>query len=621
VSTTDQEEAQSTTQAVIKALSDLEIDESKASEETVDLEAELMRAEADLGSTDRAKQANSCMLSLARASRSYLIYDPRNNVIRKFLLKVQTSFELYTRKFGDMELQVRPFELVLDDEVIYLERDWERSLAFKLFRDGVRRVIIQSGVTWEELTRLLEILSIRFVGVRLQEDDILTLLWKASFENIQIEAVEGFVPLDDEDQAQAGASGAALAGLGVVSGTDGAGALRAPRDFDLPPPELPEGVETFLRPVDDAALTRLQAEYLGTHVAKEVLSLCKELMGAAADPVDMMSFDDLNHFLRETREFLLSEDDLEQLIALSRLLKDYSNTAGLLEDDRDALNRLMEGFTNERAMRKLLGSIDRNANEPPEFIYQLLALHPTDPLPSLFDVLDVERLGQPRRMARMLVENYLPERTDAVVARYRKSSDDIAADLLRVLAAKSPDAVKELFNQLVHGGSRAEKLEFLTQADGADLGSGLRVFLTILLEDSEIMVRLKTIEVIASQGEGGAYPKFHRLAQALAKSGGEDREIAAIGKAMVQVNPKLAQEDLARWALPDGFFNKMKGATQGLRRAGVAGLVELKGDQVDAVLRKVATSRDDDVARLARDTLRKRGTLAHPRVQPSEDPT
>jgi hypothetical protein len=224
-------------------------------------------------------------------------------------------------------------------------------------------------------------------------------------------------------------------------------------------------------------------------------------------------------------------------------------------------------------------------------------------------------------MARMLIERYLPEQTDAVVAHYKKSSDDIAADLLRVLAAKSPDAVKELFNELVHSGSRAEKLEFLTQADGADLGSGLRLFLTILLEDTEIMVRLKTIEVIASQGEAGAYPKFHRLAQALAKSGAEDRELEAIGKAMIQVNPKVGQEDLAGWALPDGFFNKMKGVTQGLRRAGVAGLVELKGEPVDAVLRKVATSRDDDVARLARDTLRKRGTLAHPRVEPSEAPT
>jgi len=621
VSNTEQEEVQTTTQQVMEALTDLDIAGSGDGEK-VDLEQELMRPEVDLGTNDRTKQANACMLSLARASRSYLIYDPRNNVIRKFLLKVQQSFQEFSSRYGDMELQVRPFELVLDGEVIYLERDWERSLAFKLFRDGVRRLIIQAGITWEELTRLLEILSIRFVGVRLQEDDVLTLLWKASFDNIQIEAVEGFVPVDDEDAVQAEASGAALASLGVVTGgSEGEGAKRAPIDFDLPPPELPEGVETFYKPVDDAVTARLRDEFLSTHVADEVLDLCAALVDAAADPVDMMSFDDLGHFLRETREFLLSEDDLEQLISLNSLLQGYSEDATLQEEEADALKRLMEGFTSERAMRKLLGSIDRNANKPPKEIYDLLAMHPTDPLPGLLDVLEIERTGQPRRMARMLVESYLPERVDAVVERYKKSTDDMAADLLRVLAYKAPDTVKELFNELVHSGSRAEKLEFLSQADGADLGTGLRLFLTILLDDDEIMVRLKTIEVIANQGEGGAYPKFTRLAHSVAKSGGEDRELEAIGKAMIKVNPKRGAEDLTKWALPKGFFNKLKGDTQGLRRCAVAGLVELTGEEVDSVLRKVATSRDDDVARLARDTLRKRGTLAHPLVQPGESPS
>ncbi len=623
MSTEAQEEAQTTTQQVMEALTDLDIAGGPDGGEKVDLEAELMRPEVDLGTTDRTKMANDCMLALARASRSYLIYDPRNNVIRKFLLRVQQSFEAFSKHYGDMELQVRPFELVLDGEVIYLERDWERSLAFKLFRDGVRRVIVQAGVTWEELTRLLQILSIRFVGVRLQEDDVLTLLWKASFGNIQIEAVEGFVPVDDEDEVQAEASGAALAGLGVMTsgGSEGTGALKAPSDFDLPPPELPEGVETFRRLVDEEIKAALRDEYLSTNVADEVLELCGELIEAAADPVDMMSFHDLGHFLRETREFLLSEDDLEQLIALNGLLHSYAARATLEEQEAEALRRLMEGFTDERAMHKLLGSIDRNANTPPKVIYDLLAMHPTDPLPGLLDVLEIERTGQPRRMARILVESYLPERVETVVERYKKTTDDIAADLLRILAYKAPETVKELFNELVHDGSRAEKLEFLSQADGAELGTGLRLFLTMLLDDDEIMVRMKTIEVIANAGEGGAYPKFTRLAEALAKAGGEERELEAIGKAMIKVNPKRGRDDLAMWALPQGFLNKMRGHTQGLRRVAVAGLVELDGEEVDSVLRKVATSRDDDVARLARDTLRKRGTLAHPLVQPSESPS
>ena len=35
-------------------------------------------------------------------------------------------------------------------EVVYLERNRERSLAFRLFRDGVRRLTISPDVAWEE---------------------------------------------------------------------------------------------------------------------------------------------------------------------------------------------------------------------------------------------------------------------------------------------------------------------------------------------------------------------------------------------------------------------------------------------------------------------------------------
>jgi hypothetical protein len=369
--------------------------------------------------------------------------------------------------------------------------------------------------------------------------------------------------------------------------------------------------------VPEESQAALRNEFLGAHVADDVLELCGELLSAAADPTDLMSFEDFGHFLRETREFLLSEEDLDQLIDLSRLLADYVGKSTVDDDSTSAAKALMEGFTNERAMRKLLASIDRAAIAPPKGIFDLLELHPSDPLPVLLDVLALERTGQPRRMARVLIESYLPKRMITVLERYQASSDDIAADLLRILAAKAPEAVHELFNELVHSGSRAEKIEFLSQTDGANLGRGLRSFLTILLDDVEITVRLKTLEIIGKQAEGGAYPLLLRLAVTKAKAAAEERELEAIGRALVEVNPKRGREDLVAWALPKGFLNKMRAHTNALRRVGVAGLSELTGEEIDSVLRKVATSRDDDIARNARDTLRKRGTLAHPLIQPT----
>ena len=176
-----------------------------------------------LGKTPAARSANAVLLALSRAGRSFLLYDAHNEAIRGFLSEYREAHRRFAEEYGDLDLVVRPFELVFADEIVYLERDRERSLAFKMFRDGARRVILRESVTWDELLRLLEILSIRFTGVRQQEDDLVTLLWKAGFQHIDLEAIEGVTP-DEEDEEEEDREGREQFG--------------APPDRDLP---LPSG--------------------------------------------------------------------------------------------------------------------------------------------------------------------------------------------------------------------------------------------------------------------------------------------------------------------------------------------------------------------------------------------
>ena len=102
------------------------------------------------------------MIALSRTARSFLIYEPRNEAVRQSLADVREKMRQALDTGGALDLEVRPFELVRQGEVVYLERDRERSLAFRMFRDGVRRLTIEPDVSWEELLRLLEILSIRY---------------------------------------------------------------------------------------------------------------------------------------------------------------------------------------------------------------------------------------------------------------------------------------------------------------------------------------------------------------------------------------------------------------------------------------------------------------------------
>ena len=195
-----------------------------ASEETV--EERMLRAEATVASSDRGLGANDALRAMARAARSFLLYDPSNEAIKTFLGDYRDCCAR-ALTFGTLDLEIRPIEMMLDGECVYLEKDRERSLAFRLYRDGVRRLTIEPEVDWSELLRLLEIMSIRYTGVRQQEDDVVTLLWKAGFKGIDIAAVEGFVPEEDEDDAEiAEARAAAIRAAG--------GHVEVPSDFDTP---------------------------------------------------------------------------------------------------------------------------------------------------------------------------------------------------------------------------------------------------------------------------------------------------------------------------------------------------------------------------------------------------
>ena len=267
---------------------------------------------------------------------------------------------MYTalEQYEEMDLEIRPFEMLRDGEVVYLERDRERSLAFKLFRDGVRSVIIEPEVAWEELLRLLEILSIRFTGIRQQEDDVVTLLLKAGFKGIRISAVEGFVP-DDEEYC--GDDPDAAAARQYRSKRRMESHVEVPHDWDTPVPKLPETKDdiSFVSIPDDIE-SQLQREASSASLAKNTVRLVTEMMRIVADPTDPTQPEDVEHLVAEVRDFLLSDGQLSSLLNLMKNIDD------ILKDTDQDPEELLRTFANERAISKIIRGIPKGTEDPPE---------------------------------------------------------------------------------------------------------------------------------------------------------------------------------------------------------------------------------------------------------------
>jgi len=76
----------------------------------------------------------------------------------------------------EVELTVKPFEIVFERKAVYSNKEKKTSLSFLLYESGIRLLILKRGLTRDELNRLVQIISTDFTKQENMDDDIYCLL-------------------------------------------------------------------------------------------------------------------------------------------------------------------------------------------------------------------------------------------------------------------------------------------------------------------------------------------------------------------------------------------------------------------------------------------------------------
>lgn len=82
-----------------------------------------------------------------------------------------------------LRLSISDTAISLREEVVYAGGPLEGNLAFVLFRDGIRELILYRGVEPEELAMLVDIVA-RVDAIDRWEHDLVTTMWEADFANV-----------------------------------------------------------------------------------------------------------------------------------------------------------------------------------------------------------------------------------------------------------------------------------------------------------------------------------------------------------------------------------------------------------------------------------------------------
>jgi len=544
---------------------------------------EVLEEEVALGGTPAGKATNEALRSIARTARSFLIYDTRNDAIREFLGDMQNKLYAALKQYGEMSLEIRPFEMVRGAEVVYLERDRDRSLAFRLFRDGVRRLTISPDVAWEEILRLLEILSIRFTGVRQQEDDVVTLLLKSGFKSIEVSAVEGFVPDDDEycgDDASAGAARAVRKRRRAESHID------VPRDWDLPLPEFLEPVELSYQSLDQQALDELREEGSSKNLPVVTVRLLLEMLKVVNDPTDPTSPADIDGLVQEVRDFLLAESQLGSVLNLIQQVEEFVSNPEQREE-------LIASFTSERAVRKIISSLPKAVTEPPPELIKILDLSPINHLPVLIQILNVERRQSSRSVLRSLLGRYVEDQSEKVISSLKEFEDSVALDLMDALFEKDQEFGHAIIWDLRETQSPAVLHKILNMLIELGATYKYKSWLLDLLQNTKVDgVRAKVLGLIGHLAERELFEVLEKIL--LTDWNLSEEEATLLGENLVKSHAGRAKVLFIDWTQSQKWYSVRRLTIRRSQQvAAIAGISILPGEASVERILQVRTEADD----------------------------
>jgi hypothetical protein len=533
--------------------------------------------EAALGGTPAGRAANAALRAFSKAARAFTLYDPQNEAVRRFLQDYRDALSAFLGAHGPLELEVRPFELALRGEVVHAEKDREKSLASRLYRDGIRRLTLQPGVTWEEELKLLEVLSVRFIGVRQQEEDVVTLLTRAAFRSISFASVAGLVESAPEEPGDA-----------VPARRRSARSF--PVDFDGPPPSVLPPRQLGYFEIPAASLEGFQAEETSGTLPGNAVRMVRELL----DDANQEEWRTLVPAVEEVRDFLLSELDVEHLRDLARVVAgQHGRSASIFGP---ALKPLAAPYT----LQKLLATVPPGGEAPDTLIdlLDLLAGYGADLLDPLLDrIADAAKADPALETLALRAARGKKER---LLARLQAAGPALVEVLLRLLRAVEPGSGLEAAKRLLENGDLAPRLAGVRMLDGAGPGEETEAALIALLDSDPAELRIAAAEVLARHLAKKAFSAIQSQVVARDAVALEEREAEAMGAALAILEAGEARELFTSWIRPPqptGLLSRLVGRKprRMLAWTAAAGLVHVPGERTLELLRELAAQADEEL--------------------------
>jgi HEAT repeat protein len=137
-------------------------------------------------------QAKDLINTFVKTIKAFRLYPPENPTLIGFIDQVYRKFQLFLNKYHYFILKIGENKLSFREVTLYENPDLKTSLAFQLYKDGLRELRFMEGLEEGEVDGLIDIMK-RSDSINKMEDDLVTLMWEKDFIHISYLATDEYL--------------------------------------------------------------------------------------------------------------------------------------------------------------------------------------------------------------------------------------------------------------------------------------------------------------------------------------------------------------------------------------------------------------------------------------------
>lgn len=422
----------------------------------------------------KAEALQQAFVDIKRAVRQISFNRHRPEAFGGWMAGPFESLSLLLRS-GTLELAIEVSTLTCEGTNILEDDQRELNIVYPLFQEGVRLLVFKPGLTLNEL--IVFYMGVCHLDDADPSDDLLTRLWKESFEHIEwvvisledqgnteadeeeLEQLRSFV---EEQQAGNNPAGSYFAKVGVQELESHLGQIVQLRTTSG------AGAEA------DEALCAVLHQELAADDERLLDKVCALLIATLRLPIVEHEAPDILTALQRVFDGLILAGKfsaIRRLLAgLEELGRSPQASSTNLQLYRDALSQLSKLMSEPRRVRSLvqvLQSGDPSALETvSDYVNRLLP----EAVPALLDVIEQVKDGKHRRIFAEATALVCRGDLDEVMKRLSDARPEFARELLYIIDRVSPEDKLDLYGKLLDNPDAAlrnEVLSAIAKVDGA----------------------------------------------------------------------------------------------------------------------------------------------------------